>query len=587
MTTGAASLERPGVSIVLPCYNRGAYLADWLASCAWWQPFDVPVEVLVVDDGGVDDTGAIAEWWRRQGLDVRYLRLRGRGSPRNNAIARNAGIRAAHFPLVLNSDPDIVFVTDVVRLLLDRWRPGVFCSVGRYYPLTRTASREIRQCRVERSVGPSDYLARAAGRQNLVHRPDGVHGLHGAYLCDRAALHRIRGYDERFRLWGWEDRDLLTRLEEGLGFQRIYVPDAVVIHQWHPPLRADTETQNDRDRARTLWQMGWQQACASTLPSIRRNEDGWGNAPTSPSASAGQERGSDRTGAAGASAVDRQLHFDAYVHEAPVWRRDGRPRTAMARLRVGLSRWWEQGSCEPPWGDDDCDPLPDATFEARVAEAHAAGYGHARQLALGYAAAAFEASDRRAAEGALSAAARLPGPKAPVAHQRARWLIEDGQPEQAIDLLESALTADGIEAARADAESVDAMARLVELLVSMGRDDRARVWLAAASPGLGVFEDLLFAGYRARLLDSRDPDRDAWPPRVAGQAAGEFLFSVAMRARRAGLWMGAQALFDAYLASGPTDDDELSARAAHLREEVARAWERAWLRAAERAGVAP
>jgi GT2 family glycosyltransferase len=567
MTAAAVARERLGVSIVLPCYNRGAYLAHWLAACAWWRPYEVPIEVLVVDDGGTDDAGSVADRWRAQGLDVRYLRLRDAGAPRNNAQARNAGIRAARFPLVLNSDPDIVFVTDIVRRLVDAWRPGVFCSVGGYYPLTRTAARDLWQESTQRPLGPADYLERAAGRHNLVHRPDGVHGLHGAFLCDRATLHDVRGYDERFRLWGWEDRDLLTRLEEGLGLERIYVPEAIVVHEWHPALRADGEPLDDASRARTLWQMGWQQACAATLTSTARNPAGWGgeaDEPTDP-----QQRAAEGRAPACASPAEWQMCFEAYLHEAAAWRRDGRPRAAMARLRVGLSRWWERGADEPPWSDEEGGA---EALEAQVAAAHAARYARARELALAYAAAAFEAADRPAADSALAAASCLPGPQGPAAHLRARWLIEDGRLDEAVALLEEAFANDGPGFATGPADGPEAVATLIELLVRLGHDARARSWVAAAPPGLGVFEALLFAGYRARLFGAADPARGPWPPRVGDEGAGEFLFSVAMRARRAGLWMGAHALFDAYLASVPEESDDLPARAARLRDEAAREW---------------
>jgi glycogen(starch) synthase len=557
---------RQGVSIVLPCYNRGAYLHHWLSACSWWQPYDSPSEILVIDDGGTDDAEAVVDRWRAHGLDVRYLRLRDAGAPRNNARARNAGIRAARFPLVLNSDPDVVFVTDVVRALVDAWRPGAFCSVTGYYPLTRDASHDLWRLADERPLTPDDYRARLGGRHNLVHRPDGVYGLHGAFLCDRATLARIRGYDERFHLWGWEDRDLLLRLERGLGFERRFVDGATVVHQWHPPLRADQEPHDRATRSRVLWQMGWQQACATTLTSIERNPDGWGDEHVEIAAPV----------AGSASDAEATLWFDAYRHEAQVWHREGQPRIALARLWIALSRWWETDVREPV-GTDDVDIEIDArVLDEQISRAYATGYAHARDLAIEYATIAEATGDSVAADAALTAAARLPGHRTAIVRLRAQRLAAAGRLDDAAALLEESLAAVEPGRARADVATdcawPEAAARLVELHLQRGRPDRARLWvdLALESAAFELFERLLFETYHARL-HAGDRDPRPWPPRIGDDCAGEFLFSAAMRARRAGLTFGSRALFEAYLASDPIDDD-LRARAAGYRDEAERAW---------------
>jgi GT2 family glycosyltransferase len=560
--------EPSGVSVVLPCYNRGAYLARWLEACAWWQPYEFPVEILVIDDGGADHTEAVVEHARDRGLDVRYQRLRGAGGPRNNAQARNAGIRAARHPLVLNSDPDIVYVTDVIRLLVAGWRPGVFCSVSAYYPLTRESSREISRAGERRALVADDYLRHLAGRHNLVHRPDGVHGLHGAFLCDRATLVEMRGYDERFHVWGWEDRDLLTRLEQGLGFERRVISGATVAHQWHPALRADTDPQDDAARSRAWWQMGWQQTCATTLTSIVRNDRGWGEWTTT-----GHPDGRDER---------RDFDFDAYRYEAQVWQREGRPRVARARLHVALTRWWERQAEAPRFLEDDEIPLD--RLEAMVVDAHEHGYAHAGDAAIEYAIASTDAGDRHAAEVALAVASRVSASKTAVAHCRARWLASDGQLADAVAQLEGALTsatADQSASGKSTPTSQErdlpdphvaaAAAFLVELLLRLGDLERARGWIAAVRDlKLGVFDRLLFDGYGYALCEG--VAEVAWPPRTGDDPAGEFLFSVAMRARRAGWFFGARVMFDACLASTPSLEAPLPARAAELRREVDAAW---------------
>jgi GT2 family glycosyltransferase len=540
-----------GVSVVLPCYNRAAYLDQWLAAFAWWDTADLRYEILIVDDGGADHAAAIAERWGERGLNVRYLRVRAPGGPRNNAQARNAGIRAACHPLVLNSDPDVVFVTDVMRQLVSQWTPGTFCSLTGYFPLTQEEWKALTRLREMRPLTPEDFLVRVRRRHNLVHRPDGVYGLHGAFLCDRETLAAIRGYDERFVLWGWEDRDLLTRLERGLGFARRYVDGASVVHQWHPTLRGD----EGAPRTRVLWQMGWQQACATMIGPIQRNPERWGE-HVPEAAEASRASVPDTTGCSDGPSSSWMQLFAAYLYEAGAWLREGHAAVAMGRLRLALTRWWEQS---PELADTET--ASPVLQESEIAAAHDAGYAHVLDVVMLYAISARAAGDHPAAEEALLAARRLPGAAAAVSRVRAAWLAEERRWEDAIPLLLASIHAE---------PRPDALALLVEGLLQRDRVDEARTWIDMALAGdLDTFERLHFEGYRAYVV-ARNADGvygEPWPPQVAAASAGEFLFSVAMRARRQGLTVGATVMLEAYLAA-PPEDDALRGRARLLLDEV-------------------
>ncbi len=76
--------RRPTVAALIPVWNGAAYLAEAIESVVA-ERVD---EVVVVDDGSTDDSGAIAE---RFGPPVRCLRQANRGV----AAARNAALQAA------------------------------------------------------------------------------------------------------------------------------------------------------------------------------------------------------------------------------------------------------------------------------------------------------------------------------------------------------------------------------------------------------------------------------------------------------------------------------------------------------------
>ena len=260
------------ISIVVPCYNRAAYLNIFLQSLTWSEVSQDEFEVIVVNDGGVDHLELVADSWRNRGLDVHVATLRAEGAPRNNAVARNAGIRAARYPIVLQTDPDIVFVSDVLQRVRDTLAPGTFCSVSGYYPLTRESTLDLAFRDEAPLASASAYLACAHGRPNQVLSPDGVGGLHGAFACARRDLERVGRYDESFAHWGWEDRELLVTLAFDGRLTRRYMEDTSVVHLWHPVLRGETwrdELAAEGLWSRVAWEVQMQRVAAEYPRSIR------------------------------------------------------------------------------------------------------------------------------------------------------------------------------------------------------------------------------------------------------------------------------------------------------------------------------
>ena len=101
MLPSALLSDEPGVpglvSVVIPSYNRG-YILDRAIESALSQTYP-HVEVIVVDDGSTDDTGAVAA---RYGSRIRYIRKENGGvsSARNRGFAESRG----EFVALLDSD---------------------------------------------------------------------------------------------------------------------------------------------------------------------------------------------------------------------------------------------------------------------------------------------------------------------------------------------------------------------------------------------------------------------------------------------------------------------------------------------------
>jgi glycosyltransferase involved in cell wall biosynthesis len=84
------------VSVVIPCFNQGRFLAEAVASAA--AQGELVSEIVVVDDGSMDETPTVAT---RDGT-VRYLRQERRGL----SEARNSGWRASSGDYVVFLDAD-------------------------------------------------------------------------------------------------------------------------------------------------------------------------------------------------------------------------------------------------------------------------------------------------------------------------------------------------------------------------------------------------------------------------------------------------------------------------------------------------
>jgi glycosyltransferase involved in cell wall biosynthesis len=110
------------VSVIMPTWNRAAVIGEAVASVVAQKYRDW--ELLIVDDGGTDDTEAVIGRFLGD-VRVRYLKIPHRGA----AGARNAGLAAAGGGLIAYLDSDNVwephYLAAMVRVFAD---PAVGCA---------------------------------------------------------------------------------------------------------------------------------------------------------------------------------------------------------------------------------------------------------------------------------------------------------------------------------------------------------------------------------------------------------------------------------------------------------------------------
>jgi glycosyltransferase involved in cell wall biosynthesis len=120
------------ISVVIPCHNNGAHVAETLASVR--AQTRQPLEVIVVDDASTDDSAAVVAGFE----EVRLL-----GLPRNSGVslARNTGLFAARGEMVAWLDADDIWEPDhlatVAALLEKHPAAGVAFSLTRGFGMSQ------------------------------------------------------------------------------------------------------------------------------------------------------------------------------------------------------------------------------------------------------------------------------------------------------------------------------------------------------------------------------------------------------------------------------------------------------------------
>ncbi|WP_102795771.1 glycosyltransferase [Bowmanella denitrificans] len=214
------------ISVVIPTYNRSDLLNKTLTSLVS-QTLDKSLyEVVVVDDGGVDDSRAVCEQFQAQ-INVRYLWQQDLGFRAGKA--RNLGITYAEGKYIVLLDCGIVLSPSGLALHLERHEADEYAKViiGYVYGFGATGSDAelLKQCINADDVEKAILLAKEKGlydiRQsqyddlgdNISAWPAPFDIFWTAHVsAERQALIRAGLFDEGFNSWGGEDVELGIRL---------------------------------------------------------------------------------------------------------------------------------------------------------------------------------------------------------------------------------------------------------------------------------------------------------------------------------------------------------------------------------------
>lgn len=227
-------IDLPKISVVVCSYNGARTIKDTLESLT---ALDYPnYEVIVVDDGSTDQTGAIVSEF-----DFKLIKTENRGL----SNARNTGMENACGEIVAYVDDDTFADKHWLRYLAQTYLNSDFVAVGGPAPAPPDSGLI------------ADCVASAPGRPVHVlltdQEAEHIPGCNMSFKRDR--LLEIGGFDPRFRTAG-DDVDVCWRiLERGwkIGFQ----PSAVNWHHCRASIKHYWKQQKGYGKAEALLEEKW------------------------------------------------------------------------------------------------------------------------------------------------------------------------------------------------------------------------------------------------------------------------------------------------------------------------------------------
>jgi len=186
----------PRVSVVIPTYNRAGYLSEAVASVLAQTYRDF--EVIIVDDGSIDNTPEVVASFRD--AHIRYFYQENRGV----SAAMNTGILASTADYIAVLDSDDVLVEEALQksvAFLDQHPEAGYCF-GQSYTIDENGRPLRRSPR-----GPKVTFVRD-GREEIAHALLGERSI--GFLVRRSCFQEVGLYNTELPMS--EDWDVFIRL---------------------------------------------------------------------------------------------------------------------------------------------------------------------------------------------------------------------------------------------------------------------------------------------------------------------------------------------------------------------------------------
>lgn len=112
------------VSVIIPTFNRAAYICAAIDSVINQNYGDYSYEVLVIDDGSTDNTAEVLKKYKNK---IKYIKLPHSGKP---AVPRNYGISKAKGQLIAFQDSDDIWPSNKMEIQLSEFDDNTVMTYG-------------------------------------------------------------------------------------------------------------------------------------------------------------------------------------------------------------------------------------------------------------------------------------------------------------------------------------------------------------------------------------------------------------------------------------------------------------------------
>ncbi|MFT7184241.1 MAG: glycosyltransferase involved in cell wall biosynthesis [Oceanicoccus sp.] len=214
-------MGKPYLTVIIPTYNRAEKLDNSLAHLFAQDLAHESYEVIVVDDGSMDETDKVLKAWEDKWSQLRTLHQSNSGQ----ATARNRAIKKAEGQIILICQDDIYAAPNYLKNHVEFHQAN---------PEPFQACLGLTQWWTELEITPYMRWLTHNGPQFAYNKLSANNSVdfwffYTSNISLKSEVLKENLFDEDFQSYGWEDIELGYRLM-GKGLELTYKPEALA---WH------------------------------------------------------------------------------------------------------------------------------------------------------------------------------------------------------------------------------------------------------------------------------------------------------------------------------------------------------------------
>ena len=237
------------VSLIISTYNWPRAL--YLCLDSVMQQTVMPSEILIADDGsGMSTRDVVKHFENISPVPVHHIWHEDRGF--RVAAIRNKAIAASRGEYIIHIDGDLILHRNFIQDHMIFAREGCYVSGSRGV-ITEMLAEKVLSGEIT-SLSATTKGVRNSNNAMRIPIMAVLYQLFGPSRSPRSCnlaiwrkdLIRVNGYDENFEGWGYEDTELVLRLNNSGVTQRCMKFRGIVFHIYHKEASRDNKSKNEQ-----------------------------------------------------------------------------------------------------------------------------------------------------------------------------------------------------------------------------------------------------------------------------------------------------------------------------------------------------